>query len=127
MLGTSKIVAFAATVDAARARAFYQGVLGLEFVSEDEFTLVFDARGVGLRIQKVTSFTPQPHTQLGWSVSSIDQAVRALGIKGVVFERYPYLQQDESCIWTAPSGARIAWLKDPDGNLISLTEHRNTP
>ena len=123
MLGTSKIVTFAATVDAAKARAFYDGVLGLEFVSEDEFALVFDARGVELRIQKVTTLTLQPHTQLGWSVSSVDQVVKALGAKGVTFEQYPFLQQDKNRIWTAPSGAKIAWFKDPDGNLISLSEH----
>ena len=127
MLRMCKIVAFAATVDAARARAFYEGVLGLNFISDDEFALVFDAHGVELRIQKVTSLTPQPHTQLGWSVSSIDKIVRELCAKGVTFEKYPFLHQDESGIWAAASGAKVAWFKDPDGNLLSLTERQEKP
>ena len=122
MLGASKIVAFAAAADSARARTFYEGVLGLRFISEDEFAVVYNVQGVELRIQKVRAFTPQPHTQLGWSVSSIDEVVQSLEERGVVFERYSFLEQDSRGIWTAPSGARIAWLKDPDGNVLSVTE-----
>jgi catechol 2,3-dioxygenase-like lactoylglutathione lyase family enzyme len=118
----SRIMAFAATTDSAKARAFYEGVLGLRFVSEDAFAVVYDVGGVELRIQKVQALTPQPHTQLGWSVSSIDKVVEELGGRGAVFEKYSYLKQDPQGIWTAPSGAKVAWLKDPDGNLLSLTE-----
>ena|SRR5450432_3732675 len=124
MLGGSKIIAFAATTDGARARAFYEDVLGLRFVSEDGFAIVYHAGGVELRIQKVPALTPQPHTQLGWSVPSIDEVVKELGSRGVVFERYSNLKQDSLGIWAAPSGAKVAWLKDPDGNLLSLTEPR---
>lgn len=70
---------------------------------------------------KVQTFTPQSHTQLGWSVILLEQVVRALGAKGVVFESYPFTKQNALGIWTAPSGAKVAWLKDPDGNLLSLT------
>jgi catechol 2,3-dioxygenase-like lactoylglutathione lyase family enzyme len=122
VLGNSKIIAFAATADSARARAFYEGVLGLQFVSEDAFAIVYDADGVQLRIQKVQALTPQPYTQLGWSVPSIAETVKALASRGAVFERYANLGQDALGIWTAPSGAKIAWLRDPDGNLLSLTE-----
>jgi catechol 2,3-dioxygenase-like lactoylglutathione lyase family enzyme len=122
VLGQAKITAFAATTDSARARAFYEGVLGLPFVSEDALAVVYDAAGVELRIQKVQTFTAQPFTQLGWSVSSIDEAVEALASRGAVFERYANLGQDSRGIWTTPSGAKVAWLKDPDGNLLSLTE-----
>ena len=118
MLGGSKIIAFAATADSASARAFYEGMLGLRFVSEDLFAIVYDAGGVELRIQKVPALTPQPHTQLGWSVPSIEKVVEELGRRGAVFEKY-----SSHGIWTAPSGAKVAWLKDPDGNLLSLTEH----
>jgi len=89
---------------------------------EDEFAIVLDANGVELRIQKVQTLTPQPHTQLGWSVNSLEEVLRALRAKGVVFESYPFMQQDALGIWTAPSGAKVAWLKDPDGNLLSLTQ-----
>ena len=122
MLNNAKIIAFVATTDAAKSRAFYGEVLGLAPTLEDEFAIVLDANGVELRIQKVQTLTPQPHTQLGWSVNSLEEVLRALGAKGVVFESYPFMQQDALGIWTAPSGAKVAWFKDPDGNLLSLTQ-----
>jgi hypothetical protein len=69
---------------------------------------------------------PQLHTQLGWSVISLEETVQALRAKGVVFESYPFMQQNALGIWTAPSGAKVAWLKDPDGNLLSLTQPLTT-
>jgi predicted enzyme related to lactoylglutathione lyase len=114
MLTGFNIVAFVATTNGAKARLFYQEVLGLDFISDDEFATVLSANGVELRIQKVQSLTPHQHTQLGWSVTSIDGVVRALRAKGV--------DQDELGIWTTPSGAKVAWFRDPGGNLLSLTE-----
>jgi len=122
MLASAKIVAFGATTDSARSRAFYEHVLGLTFLQEDAFACVFDAGGVQLRIQKVQNLTPHPHTMLGWSVSSIIDVVTSLARKGVVIERYGFLEQDDRGVWTSPSGAKIAWMKDPDGNLLSVTQ-----
>lgn len=122
MLGAAKIVAFVSTRDPVRARAFYGGVLGLRFVSEDRFAVVFDANGTMLRVSITDALEPAPHTVLGWDVPDIASAVRGLFAKGVAFERYPFLSQDEVGIWTAPGGARVAWFKDPDGNLLSLTQ-----
>jgi uncharacterized glyoxalase superfamily protein PhnB len=101
---------------------FYRDILGLELVADDEWALMFQASGTLLRIQKVKEFVPVPFTALGWHVPDIEEAVRLLGARGVVFERYGFLAQDDSGIWAAPSGAKVAWLKDPDGNLLSLTE-----
>jgi catechol 2,3-dioxygenase-like lactoylglutathione lyase family enzyme len=122
MLGDFNLIAFLATTNAARARGFYEGVLGLSFVSEDDFAVVYDALGIDLRLQKVRELTPQPHTALGWSVAGIDQVVRDIAARGGRFERFPPLEQDAAGIWKSPSGARVAWLRDPDGNLLSLTE-----
>jgi catechol 2,3-dioxygenase-like lactoylglutathione lyase family enzyme len=122
MLANSTLVAFAATTDARRARAFYEDVLELQCVAEDEFAIVYDVNGISLRIQKVAHLSPQPFTVLGWSVSSIDAVVRRVTAKGAVFERYGALPQDAHGIWRSPSGAKVAWLRDPDGNIISLTE-----
>lgn len=118
----SSLIAFLATTDSARARTFYEAVLGLRFISEDGFAVVYDVQGIELRLQKVERFVPQPHTALGWQVTSIDRAIREIAARGGKFERYEFLQQDEAGVWTAPSGARVAWLKDPDDNLLSLTE-----
>jgi catechol 2,3-dioxygenase-like lactoylglutathione lyase family enzyme len=122
MLGGFNLIAFLATTDAARARAFYEGVLGLRFVSDDDFAVVYDAKGIELRLQKVRELTPQPHTALGWSVAGIDRIARDIAAHGGQFQRFPPLEQDANGIWTSPSGARVAWLRDPDGNLLSLTE-----
>ena len=122
MLADFKLIAFLATTDAARARAFYEGVLGLSFVSEDDFAVVYDIKGIELRVQKVRTFVPQPHTALGWSVDGIGEIVGDIVARGGRFERFPPLEQDAAGIWQSPSGARIAWLRDPDGNLLSLTD-----
>jgi catechol 2,3-dioxygenase-like lactoylglutathione lyase family enzyme len=122
MLGREKIMAFAAIRDGARAREFYERILGLSVISEDPFALVLEANGTMLRLQKVESFTPNPFTALGWEVSNIRVAVGELLKRGVTFQKYPWMDQDELGIWRTPSGARVAWFRDPDGNTLSLTE-----
>ena len=122
MLDNAKIIAFVATTDPAKSRAFYEGVLGLAPILEDEFAIVLDATAWNCAFRSVQTLTPQPQTQLGWSVISLEEVVRALRADGVVFESYPFMQQNALGIWTAPSGAKVAWLKDPDGNLLSLTQ-----
>jgi catechol 2,3-dioxygenase-like lactoylglutathione lyase family enzyme len=123
MLDSQKLMAFVATRDAARAKSFYGGALGLRLVSEDGFALVFDANGTLIRVTTVRELNPAPYTVLGWQVDDIESAVRELASAGVTFERYGTFPQDELGIWTAPGGARIAWFKDPDGNTLSLSQH----
>ncbi len=122
MLATANLVAFAATRDFERAKAFYGGVLGLPLVSEDPFALVFDANGTMLRITKVGEVSAAPYTVLGWSVKDVAVTVRDLTEVGVHFERFPGMPQDELGTWTSPGGSRVAWFKDPDGNLLSVRE-----
>ena len=122
MLGSSPVIAFAATTDARRAKAFYAGTLGLRLTGEDPFALVFDAGGTMLRVATVPAVKLAGYTVLGWQVRDIDRAVRDLAEKGVAFQRYDGMPQDEQGIWTSPGGARIAWFLDPDGNTLSLTE-----
>jgi catechol 2,3-dioxygenase-like lactoylglutathione lyase family enzyme len=122
MLGSAKVMTFIPTRDAQRAKAFYGGVLGLRLVSEDSFALVFDANGIMLRVTNVPEFKPQTFTVLGWQVSDIGRAVADLGQSGVTFERYGFPGQDERGIWTAPGGAKIAWFKDLDGNVLGVTQ-----
>ncbi len=122
MLGVHKIMAFAATRDGAAARVFYQKTLGLKVLSDDDYALALDANGTMLRIQKVGNFTPQPFTALGWEVSDIRATAELLTKRGVKFEKFPGMAQDERGIWHSPSGAYVAWFKDPDGNVLSLTQ-----
>lgn len=111
---------------AERTRAFYENVVGLGFVADEEFALVFDAHGMMLRIQKAREVSPAPYTALGWKVADIRAAVAGLRERGVSFERYGFLQQDDDGIWATPNGAHVAWFKDPDGNLLSLTEFQRS-
>src|SRR5689334_19705776 len=121
-LAANPIVAFIATSDAVRARAFYEDTLGLRIVSDTPFALVADANGTTLRIQKVATFKPHPFTALGWNVSDIIATMAALRARHVVFERYEFIPQDAHGVWTTPDGSKVAWFKDPDGNTLSLTE-----
>src|SRR5688572_19317674 len=122
MLGSKKVVAFAATTDAAKARTFYEDVLGLTFVADDGFALVFDAGGTTLRIPLVQEFQPQPFTVLGWQVDDVENTVKGLAARGVQFERFRGMDQDEHGIWRPMAGAAgVAWFKDPDGNLLSVS------
>ena len=124
MLGSTNIIAFVPTTDATRARAFYEGVLGLKFVADDGFAMVLDANGIMIRVAKMgKEFTPAQFTILGWQVNGIEKIVAGLQVKGVLFERYGFLKQDELGIWTAPTGDKVAWFKDPDGNVLSVSEH----
>ena len=123
MLGTTNIVAFVPVRDFDKARAFYEGVLGLRFVKDDGFALVFDANGIMVRVAKVQAFTPAQFTILGWEVHEIEKVVARLQERGVVFERFGFFKQDELGIWTAPTGDKVAWFKDPDGNVLSVSEH----
>jgi catechol 2,3-dioxygenase-like lactoylglutathione lyase family enzyme len=123
-LGRYNIIGFATIVDVERAKQFYRDTLGLRLVNEEPpFALVFDANGIMLRLGMGKELPPAHGTVLGWQVPDIAAAVRDLAELGVAFERYGFLQQDELGIWTAPTGARVAWFKDPDGNILSLSEH----
>ena len=124
MLAAGKMAGFLLTKDYEKARAFYEGNLGFEFVSLDQFALVMQAGKSMIRISKVPTFTPLQSTVLGWQVDDMQEIVDWLTKRGVVFEKYPFVQDKERGIWTAPGGSKIAWFKDPDGNVLSVSEHR---
>ncbi|MEO8041431.1 MAG: VOC family protein [Acidobacteriota bacterium] len=122
MLANAKIGSFVATADPARAREFYENVLGLEFVSEEPYALVFNSNGTTLRIQKVSQVVVAPYTAIGWHVTNISTVVSGLKERGVDFVLIEGFGQDDLGIVTFPGGAKVAWFKDPDGNTLSLDE-----
>ncbi len=122
MLRIAKVMTFVATNQPDAALAFYRDVLGLAFVEDNGFSLVFDLAGIHLRVQKTRGFTPPPHTALGWEVDDIATMMATLVERGVRFEQVGIPDQDASGVWTAPGGVRVAWFKDPDGNVLSLTQ-----
>lgn len=122
MLTAGRVIGFVPTTDPVRARSFYENQLGLTFVSEDPFALVFDANGTTIRVARVSTYTPAPFTILGWNVKNIRECATRLQLNGIEFQRFPGLDQDDAGIWTAPGGAHIAWFRDPDGNVLSISE-----
>ena len=122
MLNKAQLIAFVAIQDSATSRRFYQQTLGLKLASEDHFAIVFDANGIMLRVQKVEKVKAGGYTALGWQVKDIRAEVRQLTKRGVSFERFDGMPQDEFGIWMSPADASIAWFKDPDGNILSLTQ-----
>ncbi len=124
MLASGKIVGFVPTRDYEKARAFYEGKLGCEFVSVDQYALVMSVGGHMIRIAKVPNFTPAQGTILGWEVADIKTVVNWLRERGVTLEKYPFVQDRELGIWTTPTGDQVAWFKDPDGNILSVSQHK---
>lgn len=124
MLAHFDLIAFIATVRSDQAKPFYGEVLGLRLVEDSPFALVYDAHDTMLRVQRVETFHKAEYTVLGWRVDDILEAVEMLRKRGIRFEHYPGLPQDEQGIWTTPDGNNIAWFTDPDGNTLSLTEIR---
>jgi catechol 2,3-dioxygenase-like lactoylglutathione lyase family enzyme len=118
------LIAFATIVDVERAKTFYRDTLGLTLVSEEPpFALVFDANGIMIRLGMGKEVPKAVGTVLGWKVPEIESAVAELQSRGIRFERFEGLKQNEAGIWTSPTGARVAWFRDPDGNILSLSEH----
>ena len=125
MLRGAPLVGFIATADMDRSRAFYEGVLGLNVQGFDGFALTLDVGGNMVRIAQPPQMVVLPYTVLGFEVTGIGEKVKALIAKGMAFERYDFFgeAQDADGVWSAPGGDQVAWFKDPDGNLLSLSEH----
>jgi catechol 2,3-dioxygenase-like lactoylglutathione lyase family enzyme len=124
MTALTDMVGFVATTDYDKARAFYERNLGFQFVSLDQYALVMTTGKNLIRITKLQGFVPAQYTVLGWEVQNIEAVVAALMEQGVAFEEYPFIQDRELRVWTAPSGDKVAWFKDPDGNVLSISEHK---
>jgi catechol 2,3-dioxygenase-like lactoylglutathione lyase family enzyme len=123
VLGSEKLTAFVSTHDPARAKAFYRDTLGLRLLSEDSFALVFDANGTKLRVSIVAEVALAKYTVLGWDVPDIAATAKNLRKAGVTLEIFGGFPQDELGVWTAPDGTKVAWFKDPDGNILSIAQH----
>ena len=122
MLANETLKAFVPTKKPAEAKIFYQDVLGLELLSEDSYALEFNASGTLLRVITVPELTPHQFTVLGWSVGDIRAIIRSLNSKGIYCEKYGFMEQGDLGIWNSPGGSKVAWFKDVDGNVLSLTQ-----
>ena len=120
---SAKVIAIVCTSNRESATLFYRDMLGFALAHEDDFAAVFDIGGTILRVSTVEGFKPHEHAVLGWQVPDIVAGVKALAAKGVTFNIYEGFGQDALGIWNAPGGgAKVAWFKDPDGNVLSLAQ-----
>lgn len=124
MLSTSRLQSIIWTSRIDEARAFYEGVLGLGLKAICDGALVFDVGGSDLRVSPVPATQPSQHTVMGFAVPDVDGAVAALGKRGVVFERFAGMEHDLNGVVVTPGGARVAWFRDPDGNILSVVQFR---
>ncbi len=122
MITGNKLKAFIPSTHPDKARDFYSRKLGFKLLSEDSYGIDFEANEAKIRVSFVENLIPQPFTVLGWEAEDIVSTIKFLIEKGITFERYTSIEQDDSCIWTAPGGTRVAWFKDPDGNLLSVSD-----
>lgn len=123
-LNSCKIISFVPAANLARAKEFYQHTLGFHLVSEGIFGLVFKVSGSLLRVVHIEQAFAAPYTILGWKVPNISAVVDELAQKDIHFDHYEGFDQDEQGIWTTPDGSRVAWFRDPDGNILSLTQFK---
>src|SRR5262245_48730179 len=110
------------TVHPEKAKAFYGDVLGLTLVEDSPVAIVFRSGRTSVRVQKVKSFSPFPVTAPGWEGPDIRATMQQPADKGVVFQRDQGMKQDELGIWLTPGGSQVCWFKDPDGNILSLSQ-----
>ncbi len=122
MLANKELKAFVPTIKPGKAKLFYRDILGLNLLSEDDYGMEFEANKVLVRVITVPKLKAQAFTVLGWNVDNISSTIKKLNKKGIYFEKYEFLEQDELGIWISPGGSKVAWFKDPDGNILSITE-----
>ena len=122
-MATGKMVGFVPIKDYDKARAFYEGKLGFDFVSLDQYALVMSVGGHKIRMTKIPNFAPLQGTILGWEVEDIQAMAIWLRDRGVDLEKYPFVQDRDLGIWTTPNGDKVAWFEDPDGNILSVSQH----
>ncbi len=126
MLFHEQLKAFIPTTKRAEAKIFYCDVLGLVLLAEDEYAIEFNANGVLLRVASIPVFTPHAFTVLGWNVEDIISKINSLNSHGIFCEKYSFLPQNDLGIWVSPNGSQVAWFKDPDENILSLTQLPST-
>ena len=122
MLRNAKLQSIILTSRAADAEVFYRDVLDLTLQNQSDGALVFTVGNGDLRVSPVPSTAPSEHTVLGFAVDDVAETVAWLRGRGVRFERFDGFPHEENGTLVTPDGARVAWFRDPDGNLLSVVQ-----
>ena len=121
MIDSGRAFSGFAVDDIARAKQFYAEVLGMSVSEEHGMLFLGIAEGARVLVYPRPGHVPAPFTVLNFPVSDVAAAVDELVAKGVTFERYDGMPQDERGIMTG-GGPLIAWFTDPAGNVLSVLE-----
>lgn len=122
MLSENRAIAFVPVGDVDRAMHFYSDVLGLPVAGGGEDYCALDAGGLTIRLTAIPDRPHTEHTIVGWSVTDIGSVCADLAARGVAFQRYQGVEQDQYGVWKSPVGDQVAWFCDPDGNTLSVTQ-----
>ena len=132
MLAESPFYANILVSDISRARAFYEGILGAVALRIAESEVVYRSGGTQFAVSRVGDAGPTVHTVGSFIVTDIDSTAADLRGRGVKFEEYdlPGLRTVNGIATFAGDGValpdRVAWFRDPDGNLLSIVQEGST-
>ncbi len=125
MLKHSKAFSGFSVNDLQKAKQFYRGTLGLE-VKDNPMGLIelhFE-NGANVLVYPKPNHEPATFTVLNFPVEDIDKVVDELTARGIIFEQYKELYTDDKGISRNPNGPKIAWFKDPSGNILSVLQQK---
>jgi catechol 2,3-dioxygenase-like lactoylglutathione lyase family enzyme len=123
MLAAARLQTILCVSDLDRAHDFYASLLGLPFRRRTISGNVYDVGGSDLLVAAVRDFAPLARTVIGFAVPDVRAVVADLAARGLACHREDHIQYDEASIATAPDGTRVAWYRDPDGNIFSVVQY----
>lgn len=123
LFSNARLQTLVATVDLARAERFYSDVLSLPLVARNHGALVYEVGGQPLRVSPVPALAPSEHAVLGFVVKDLNGAIAQLALRGVHLEFFPQMPHDSLGVISLGDGTRVAWFRDPDGNLLSAVQY----
>ncbi|MAZ27002.1 MAG: glyoxalase [Cytophagaceae bacterium] len=121
MLGKEKAFSSFSTDDIDKAQDFYQNTLALKITKDEMGILWLDLNGADVIIYpKEETHQPASFTVLNFNVDNLEETVKKLKEKGVEFEHYDRPKTDDDNISRSENGHKVAWFKDPAGNILSV-------
>lgn len=115
--------------DIGAAKQFYGEILGLEVKQTDQGLEITTGNGHAIFIYPKEDHVPAAYTILNFPVADVKATVDALKAKGVSFEIYPDMTDEDGIAWGSRvnMGPDIAWFKDPAGNFLSVLSPDPSP
>jgi predicted enzyme related to lactoylglutathione lyase len=122
MLSTSPIRAYIPVLDVARARKFYEEIIGLRPKLEYAGGVVYECGGAEVFMYPTPNAGTSKASQAFWQVADVEAEVADLKARGLKFEEYnmPGMTMENSIV--TAGGAKTAWFKDTEGNILAISQ-----